>query len=289
MKATYKIINDEISLKNTSSPITIWFFGDVHRDTRNCDEDRWKYFLKNAKDTMDDNTYFIGLGDYHDFASTSEKKKISHAELHESTTNLLDELVEGHNRKLAEELSFMRGRILGLIEGNHSWRFENGKTSTEDLAERLDTKDMGWLCHYSLVVRNKSRHLNCAIHMILCHGKAGGKTLGITVNQVGDLKNIFPIADIYVMGHDHQRIAHPSSVLVPMRLGNGDGYSIKQKRQLLCRSGSFMKAYENESNSYQIFKLYRPSDIGALKVQIRFVRNQSNDGDITMTDITAEI
>ena len=289
MKATYKILTDHLDV-NMDENIYLWFFGDIHRDTRECDEDRWKYFLKKAKDTMTDNTFFIGMGDYHDFASTREKRYLSSegGDLHSSTSNLLDGIAEKHNRDLADELSFMRGRLLGLIEGNHSWRFENGKTSTEDLAERLDTKDMGWLCHYTTILHNTAGHsYNIAVHYILCHGKAGGKTFGITVNQVGDLKSIFPIADVYVMAHDHQRIAHPVSVLIPIKCR--DGYQIKQKRQLLCRAGSFMKAYQDQSNSYEIFRLYRPSDLGALKIIISFVRNQSDDKDKMMLNIVAEI
>lgn len=221
-----------------------------------------------------------------DFASTREKKYLS-SELHESTTNLLDEVAEKHNRELAGELSFMKGHVLGLIEGNHSWRFEDGKTSTEDLAQRLGTKDMGWLCHYTLTVKAKNHGSCIAVHMILCHGKAGGKTLGITVNQVGDLKNIWPVADLYVMGHDHQRVAHPCSVLVPQ--SGKYGWKVKQKRQLLCRSGTFMKAYQDNSNSYEIFRLYRPSDMGALKVNLMVERNRTNDEDILSAALTAEI
>jgi len=287
MKATYKVLQDEISITSMDSPITIWFFGDVHRDTKNCDEERWKYFLKKAESTMDENTYFIGMGDYHDFASTREKKYLESG-LHETTSTLLDEVAEKHNRDLANELSFMRGHLLGLIEGNHSWRFQTGKTSTEDLAERLGTKDLGWLCHYTLLCHNKGSHvLNQAIHMILCHGKAGGKTAGITVNQVADLKPLFPIADIYCMGHDHQRIAHPSSCLVPVKCKGG--YKIKQKRQLLCRSGSFVKAYQDNSNSYEIFRLYKPSDLGALKITIGFHRDWNKGDERMITDIEAII
>lgn len=287
MKATYKILQDEITVKSINDPITLWFFGDIHRDTKNCDVERWKWFLKRAKESMNDNTYFIGMGDYHDFASTREKKYLESG-VHESTTRLFDEVAEKHNRDLAGEMSFMRGRVLGLIEGNHSWNFEGGKTSTEDLAERLDSKDMGWLCHYTLVVRSSGSHkFNQAIHMVLCHGKAGGKTAGITINQVADLKPLFPVADIYCMGHDHQRGAWPSTCLVPT---NGPhGYKIKQKRQMLCRSGTFVKAYQDNSNSYEIFRLYKPSDLGALKVTIGFHRDQSGGEERVITDISAEI
>jgi hypothetical protein len=267
--------------------MTLWLFGDIHRDTKNCDVDRWKWFLKRAKETMDENTYFIGMGDYHDFASTKEKKFLDGTGIHETTRDRFDEMAERHNRELAAELSFMRGRILGLVVGNHSWVFKNGKTSTEDLAERLDTKDLGWLCHYTMIIRTGGHKTNNAVHAILCHGKAGGKTFGVTVNQVGDLKTIFPVADFYCMGHDHQRIAHPCTVLVPCQCK--DSYQIKQKRQLLCRSGSFLKAYQEGTDSYEIFRLYKPADLGALKLTINFHRDLKGGIDRIITDISAEI
>ena len=237
---------------------------------------------------MDANTYFVGMGDYHDFASTREKKYLAQ-QVHESTQNTFDEIAEKHNRDLAAEMSFMRGRVIGLIEGNHSWTFKNAKTSTEDLAERLDTKDLGWLCHLTLVFRTKTGHLmDAAVHLVLCHGKAGGKTFGVTINQVGDLKTIFPVADIYCMGHDHQRTAHPVSVLVPTYTKT-EGHTLKQKRQYLCRSGAFLKAYQDGSDSYEIFKLYKPSDIGALKMTISFHRDTKDGADRRILDISAEV
>jgi hypothetical protein len=286
MRATYRILQDDIHIKKFGDPITLWLFGDVHRDTKNCDEERWKWFLKRAKETMDDNTYFIGMGDYHDFASTREKKYLAQ-QLHESTQHKFDLLAEADNRSFSQEVSFMRGHLLGLIEGNHSWVFQDGKTSTEDLAERLGTKDMGWLCHYTMMCRPKNHGTSLAVHFVLCHGKAGGKTFGITINQVGDLKQLFPIADIYCMGHDHQRAAQPTSILVPVKCN--DGYEIKQKRQFLCRSGAFVKAYQNNSDSYEVFRLYRPSDLGALKMTINFHRDHKDGKDRVITDISAEI
>ena len=127
-----------------------------------------------------------------------------------------------------------------------------------------------------------------AVHFVLCHGRAGGKTFGITINQVGDLKQLFPVADVFCMAHDHQRTAHPVSVLVPMRKKEG-GYIIKQKRQFLCRSGSFVKAYQDGSDSYEVFRLYKPSDLGALKLTINIHRDYKDDVDRNIVDIHAEI
>jgi hypothetical protein len=288
LRATYRVLQDDIKVEHFGDPVTLWFFGDVHRDTRNCDVERWHWFLKKAKETMDANTYFIGMGDYHDFASTREKKLLAHDQnTHESTSNTFDLIAEKNNRDFAEEISFMRGHLLGLIEGNHSWVFKGGKTSTEDLAERMGTKDMGWLCHYTLMYKCDSHHARNAVHIVLCHGKAGGKTFGITINQIGDLKQIFPVADIYCMGHDHQRAAQPISILVPVSCTGS--YQIKQKRQFLCRSGAFVKAYQDGSDSYEVFRLYRPSDLGALKMTIAFHRDQRDNQERVITDISAEI
>lgn len=50
-----------------------------------------------------------------------------------------------------------------------------------------------------------------------------------------------------------------------------------------------MKAYQDNSNSYEIFRLYRPSDMGALKVNLMVERNRTNDEDILSAALTAEI
>lgn len=269
-----------------NSKIYLWPFGDVHRDTNSCDIGRWNWFRKRAKEDVENNehTYFLGMGDYNDFASVSEQKKILRSGLHETTIEKLDGIVERDNRRFANEISFMRGRLLGMIGGNHTWQFQNAKYADEDLAERMNTKYLGWLSHYTLTVQYGKSGKSQSIHIVACHGKAGGKTFGVTINQVGDLKQIFPAADIYIMGHDHQRGAWPVSVLLPTKT------RLKQKRQFLCRSGSFKKAYTPGESSYETSRLYRPADLGALKLIISFHRERENaKRDTLITDIEAVI
>ena len=78
------------------------------------------------------------------------------------------------------------------------------------------------------------------------------------------------------------------SVLVPSQSKDGV-YKLKQKRQFLCRSGSFKKAYTADSSSYEVGRLLKPSDLGALKLTIGFHRDSSDGKDIVITDITAEV
>lgn len=253
-------------------------FGDIHRDTPSCDVDRWKWFLAGCKKYPQDKTYYLGMGDYNDFASAKEQKIISNSALHDQTKDKFDLIVQRDNRAFAKEISFMRGHMLGLIDGNHNWVFKDGTNATDDLASRLVTTSLGWLSHITINFRifskdGKRRYksdTNFRMFIVACHGKAGGKLAGTTVNQVDDLKKIFPIADLYIMGHDHQRVAHPTSVLVPGNSGGG----LKQIRQFLVRSGSFKKGFCDGVSSYEVGRLLRPSDLGGVVLPVSIHRDK---------------
>jgi hypothetical protein len=253
-------------------------FGDVHRDTPSCDEERWKWFLHCSQQYPQDKTYYLGMGDFNDFASAKEQKIIRNSDLHDQTRDKFDEIAKKDNRRIAKEIDFMRGRLWGLLDGNHNWIFKDSTTGVQDLCERMQTEYMGWLSHITLKINifNKTGTSRSAkttsinMYIIACHGKAGGKLAGTTINQVEDLKRIFPVADIYLMGHDHQRGAWPTSVLIP----GVNGASIKQKRQFLCRTGSFRKGYSDGVSGYEVGRLLRPSDLGAVVFSVKIHRDR---------------
>lgn len=263
-------------------------FGDVHRDASGCDVDRWHWFLKNASELAEENpsTWFLSMGDTHDFGSFSEGKKIKNANLHKTTLDKFDELSEKDNRAFCREISFMRGKMLGFIEGNHLWVKQDGKNSTEDLAERMGSESLGWLCHYTLNFEFPNGS-SVNVYVVACHGKAGGKTAGNSINQVDQLRNIFPASDILIMGHDHERWARPIDVLIPTTARGG--VKLRQKRQMLCRSGAFLKGYVDGVASYTVAGLYRPSDLGSVVLKINFHRDQRGGEDRVITDIKAII
>lgn len=224
----------------------------------------------------------MGMGDYHDLASAREQQHLNRDSLHETTMETIDELVVKRNREFCQEIKQMKGNLLGLLDGNHNWRFPNGVTASEDLANRMGCPHLGWLTHYTLSFRFSGKKIR-NVYIVACHGKAGGKRIGNSINQVEDMKAIFPMADLYVMGHNHDRGAWPIDILYP----ESDGH-IKQKRQFLCRSGSFLKAYEKGRSNYATGRLLRPADLGALRINISFHRDRS-EGDRIVTDIEAVI
>lgn len=275
-------------------PIYLIPFGDVHRDTPSCDVDRWKWFLEGCQKYPKDRTWYIGMGDFNDFASSKEQKALSHADIHDQTRDMLDEVVKRSNRKFAEEISFMKGHIIGMLDGNHNWLFHNGTTATQDLCDRLDAPYLGWLTHIKIKVplsnktgnRKSKSPCDVALYIIACHGKAGGKLMGTSINQVDDLCRIFPVADIYIEGHDHQRYAVPKVILIPSGSGADD---VKQKRQFLSRSGSFKKGYCEGVSGYEVGRLLRPSDMGAIVYEVSFHRDRREGQDRIITDIKAII
>lgn len=271
---------------NTDHYLIPW--GDLHRDTEACDVDRWAWFRQNAKRIISENpsTWFLGMGDYHDFGSFSEGKKIKNAALHKTTLDKFDMIAQKDNRDLCGEIDFMRDHMLGFLEGNHIWVMQDGKNSTQDLAERMGTESLGWLCHYTLNFQVRT-DTNINVYIVACHGKAGGKTAGNSINQVDWLRNIFPAADIYIMGHDHERWARPIDVLIPFTASKG--VKLRQKRQMLCRSGAFLKGYVDGVASYTVAGLYRPSDLGSIVLKINFHRDQRGGEDRIITDIKAII
>jgi hypothetical protein len=274
----------EIKIDKITDKINLWLFGDVHRDTSACDVDRWRWFLKQSKEC--ENPYYLGMGDYHDFASYKEGQKMQSIGLHDQTIEAINELVKKRNRAFAMEIKQMRNRLIGLIGGNHTW-LEDGITSDEDLANRMGCEYLGWVTLVSLRISFANSSSKKMVNIFACHGLGGGRVLGSQVRKVEDLFQVIPSADIYAMGHDHSRGAWPQPRLYPVY--GRDGVRIKQQRQFFCRTGSFMKSYEEGNSGYAVSKLMKPADLGALRLDISFHRDRTNYEDTLITDIEARI
>jgi len=273
----------KINIPHISTILKIIPFGDIHRDSHNCDVGRWKDFLQRAKEEDDENTRYLGMGDYFDFASYSEQRALRSAKLHESTIIKLDENVRKDVQGLACELGFMKGRLLGLIEGNHDWTYADGKTATKELSERLGCKCLGNLTYIRMKIAVLStKKIRLAVDIFAAHGKSSGKLVGTSFNTVDDMKKVAPDADIYIMGHDHKKGAIPTSSLE--FVGHKE-LTPKQRRQWLIRSGSFLKGYEVNSPSYIVNSISRPCDLGVVRIECGFHRDKKHYKDLISKDI----
>lgn len=261
MKTTgmFTIHEFNIDIKNINKPISLYPFGDVHRSSPACDVGRWKDFLREA--SQDPNAYFLGIGDYDDMSSTSEREIINSHKLHDSTRRTLEDLYNKHNEQFYREISFMKGRIIGLIEGNHYSEYKDGTTTTMKLAGLMDTKYLGVATFIRL-------HFNyyggkTSLDIWAHHGAGGGRLPGSSLNRVVQMSESAD-ADLYFMGHTHGKSLGFVPKLVLKNTKNG--VRLKHKRQLFARTGSFLKGYEPGYASYVADAAMNPTDLGFVKI-----------------------
>lgn len=268
-----------IRVQKAGVPLRLVFFGDVHRDAPAHAKEKWQEFLRYAR-TLE-NAWFVGMGDYVDSASTSERECLGRASLHESTRHDLAELARAKVALLAKELDFMRGRLIGLVGGNHYFAFEDGTTTDNRLCEKLGCKFLG----VSSFVRLIFNYFTCEIpfDLWLHHGAGGARLPGGSINRVDQMRE-FAEADAFAMGHDHKRGVFPANPKLSIH-ANRDGLSLKSKQQWLLRTGSYLRAYDDGEISYNADAARGPCSLGHVELEITFINTRLNGQLVRRLDV----
>lgn len=259
----------KIKAEKSGEPIYIIPFGDVHRSSPMHHEEKWLEFLDWAKTKK--RAYFLGMGDYDDLSSASERLILSDKKLHESTSQTLTKLYEGHVKRLAQELKFMNGKLIGMLEGNHYAEFPDGTTTTQRLCRELDSKYLGVSAFIRVSFLYSTHH--AALDIWAHHGKGAARLIGGSLNRVQQMAESAN-ADIYLMGHDHKKSV---GMMDKLELQSGCGsIRLHHKKQLYIRTGSFLKGYENNSVSYVADMALNPTNLGVVKIEITPKKTKNN-------------
>jgi hypothetical protein len=226
------------------------------------------------------------MGDYDDLVSTSEREGLCSARMHDSTIKTIEDIYRQHTDRLAKEISFMKDKCLGLIEGNHYGVFQNGTTTTQRLCESLNCKYLGCSSFIRLTFAptfhgNKTNSLDIWAH----HGIGAGRLIGGSINNVARMMSAAE-ADIYLMGHDHHKSAAP---VTRLRLNSGAKLKLSHRKALLCRTGSFLRGFVPGEVSYVVDAAYSPTDLGVVKIEMTPRRDQSDGSDDCWIDLHASI
>jgi len=261
----------EIPFKKYGKVINLVPFGDVHRSAPLCHVEKWHEWLDWAKNL--DNAWFIGMGDYDDLASESERAILNNAYLHDSTVETLDSLYRGYVSRFAKEIGFMKGRLIGMIEGNHYSKISSGITTTHLLCEKMDCKYLGVSAFIRVILRRDIHHTH-RIDIWAHHGLGGGRTVGSSLNKVENMVDAAD-ADIYLMGHDHKKGVVPKSRLKLSESRNV--LTMENRKILLIRTGGFLRGYVDQKQSYIADRAYSPADIGTVLINITPQRKHRRD------------
>ena len=257
----FTVKNYIIKIKELGEPIYLLPFADVHKFAPLHAAEKWRDFLEWARNK--ERAYFIGLGDYVDLASSSERNSIKTGKFHESTLMTLEELYIKHINDFHKDIEFMSGRCIGLMEGNHYAEFRDGTTSTQQLCRLVKCNYLGVSAFIRLSIRWKG--MSSKIDIWAHHGKGAARLIGgslNTVKQMGEQAE----ADIYLMAHDHKKSVGMTSRL---RLTDSRGnISLSHRKQIYARCGSFLRGYVPDEVSYVADGNLNTTDMGIVKIEL---------------------
>jgi len=288
----FTIYEYTIVVSKYEKPIYLIPAGDIHRSSPHCAVDRWLDFCQWGKGKKD--AYFIGMGDYLDLASTSERLILNNSALHESSRQTLDDMAMDWVKLIVKEMSFMKGKLIGLIEGNHYYTFIDGTTTTQRMCAMLNCKYLGVSSFIRLHIvqeqGNRKKPRTNTIDIWAHHGMGAARLVGGSLNRVQQMAEAAE-ADIYLMGHDHKKSV---GFVNRLRLQSSGGTLVLNHRKvLLARTGSFLKGYVPEEVSYIADAAMSPTDMGVIKIELTPTRKRGIDGiknkECTFIDIHASV
>jgi len=280
----FTIHHKEIIFDEYNEPYYLLPIGDIHRFAPLCDEERYLDYLEWVKTKK--RKLILGMGDYDDLASTSERMILSNKNLHESTIETLDDFYKSQTDKFIEEWKPFKDDVIGLVEGNHYAELVGGFTSTQYMSSQLSCKYLGVSSFIRLSFRQKNRNAKSKVDIWVHHGKGASKKVGGSLNRVEDMA-MAADADIYLMGHDHKKSA---AFITQMKLGQGGGHlKLRQSKKLLARTGSFLQSYVDNKKSYIADACMSPSDLGSIKIELTPRQTAKKDGGLDYIDIHVSI
>lgn len=259
--------------------ITLRPFGDLQFGTAGFQEKLWQRWLKET--TEDDRAVVIGLGDYSDSFRPTIQKRLKAAFVDDASAGAqMDEMLMEQMQRIAERLKPIQGKIVGLLEGHHYYRFNNSDiTTTQYLCQLLKVKYLGFVSCVQLIVRG-THAVAKALDIFATHGCGGAKLSSTDASRLE--RDIMPYwdADIFLRGHSTKVYAMPAGALNKFSEAVREGLPlfIKKRNRLLVNTGGFMEGYVEGQSSYVEEKGLPGSALGYATIKIKIV-NKGADGD----------
>lgn len=222
-----------VSIKLPLNPFLICPLGDIQAGTPSSDLDLLDKCVTKA---LAAGAMFIGMGDYVDVGSPSNRKAWKASAFYDSIYFTMDEAVKKIEDDLYKILAPTKGKWLGMLSGHHFWQYETGNTTDTNLCQRLGAKHLGDSAMVVVRFQDKNKHAaSCTI--FAHHGAGSGTTLGAPLNKIERVIE-WAEADLYLMGHQHKRVA----ANVPRFYVNSKDKLVARER-LVVGTGSFLKGY----------------------------------------------
>lgn len=254
-----------------------------------CDVDR---FQRHIEWGMKRGAYFLGMGDYLDVASPSNRAKLEVSGLYDSLQQMIQEAALRQLEKFQQMLKGTEGRWLGLLEGHHFIDFDDGTTTDTRLAQYLGAPFLGdsafvrmnFVTFYNpntatvkrraeLGAKVPTRMVEAGATIWCHHGVGSGRSVAAPLTLLEHITKAFE-ADIYLMGHQHKKIAATLDRIYvnwkarPPR--------IEHRKVVIGCTGGFLRGYMQgmrrkgrPQGTYVEQRMLAPTQLGGLVIYIR--------------------
>ena len=214
--------------------------GDVQLGADGVQVDRLKRQIDWAM--AQNNVYFIGMGDYVDVMSPSNRDAWRGVKKYDSVESLMERGVRSLEKDFLSIVSGTEGRWLGLLEGHHFYEYADGTTSDTFITQQLRSRFLGT----SAIVRIKFQD---GTHIITCdiwchHGWGSGKAPHSPLNKLYDAMAHFEGIDVFLMGHHTKKCGVKIPKLYMDRAGR-----LRDRQIVLAGTGGFYLGHKQNSRS----------------------------------------
>lgn len=242
--------------------------GDVHYGSRDWPESKFKTHLEWG---MDRGAYFLGMGEYLDAFSNSQRALIG--PMRDSAKELVDNMMRDRAMQLIDILKPTKGRWIGFLEGDHRWDFQDGNSVDQLIVRHIGGHFLGT----SAMIRFRFNgvpkgHPEADCTLFCHHGTGASQTQGGSLNKVENMLKAFD-ADIYLMGHVHSKLGAP----IDQQQITPDGIHT-HRTKLIARTGAWLLGYASSEplsldepviksrGTYVEQKAFIPSALGGLAI-----------------------
>lgn len=258
-------------------PMTLIPIGDIQMGADGFAPERFKRYLKNA--LAEPNPYFIGMGDYSDFLSPSNRKRLKAADLYDSAQEMMDAWVEKHLDDVKELLEPTKGRWIGMLQGHHYHEFDIRTTTDTELARFLDAPFLGDCAMTRLSFKydkgSEGHYKTQSVTVWAHHGAGSGVSAASALTKLERFAG-YVDADILLMGHQSKKGYLPKPRFGISRMHTRGVPQLENRTQHLVATGAWMEGYHVGSRplrgrpqgSYVEKAMMVPTALGGMVVRI---------------------
>ena len=200
--------------------------------------------------TLELDGYFIGMGDYTDFMSPSNRQRRRSAAFYDTAEAAIDDKASDLVQELFDlALRPTVGRWIGLLEGHHYADLKSGETTDMLLCRLLKTRHLGTEAGIRLQFEINSTKGN--ICLWAHHGVGGGGKTASPLNKLENMAAYWGGFDVFLMGHSTKAPAAPINRVYPRWHGT-HAPDLVHKTIYFVSTGGYCKAHRVGNREGQV-------------------------------------